>query len=57
MFAEKRGVSNVHPHCNSRIYPRFLPEVEKSHETSPSVGDEAESPEFAASQEVGNKIP
>ena len=29
---------------NSRIYPRFLPELEKIHETSPSARDEAQFP-------------
>ena len=36
--------SNGHPRCNSRIYPRFLPQLEKTHETFPSLGDEARFP-------------
>ena len=27
--------------CNSRIYPRFLPQLEKTHETFPTLRDEA----------------
>ena len=40
-FNEQTRVSNGHPRCKSRIYPRFLPQFEKSHETFPSVRDEA----------------
>ena len=34
---------------NSRIYPRFLPPLEKIHETSPSARDEAQFPYTACS--------
>ena len=37
-------VSNGHPRCNSRIYPRFLPQLEKTLETFPSPRDEARFP-------------
>ena len=40
-FNEQTRVSNGHPRCNSRIYPRFLPHLEKTHETFPSLRDEA----------------
>ena len=40
-FNEQTRVSNGHPCCNSRIYPRFLPQLEKNHETLPSLRDEA----------------
>ena len=43
-FNEQTRVSNGHPRCNSRIYPRFLPQLEKTHETSPSPRDEARFP-------------
>ena len=43
-FNEQTRVSNGHPRCNSRIYPRFLPELEKTHETFPSLRDEAQLP-------------
>ena len=43
-FNEQTRVSNVHPRCNSRIYPRFLPQLEKTHETLPSLRDEARFP-------------
>ena len=43
-FNEQSRVSNGHPRCNSRIYPRFLPQLEKTHETLPSVRDEARFP-------------
>ena len=35
-FNEQTRVSNGHPRCNSRIYPRFQPQLEKTHETFPS---------------------
>ena len=35
-FNEQTRVSNGHPRCNSRIYPRCLTQLEKTHETSPS---------------------
>ena len=38
-FNEQTRVSNGHPGCNSRIYPRFLPQLEKTHETFPSLRD------------------
>ena len=40
-FNEQTRVSNGHPRCNSRIYTRFLPQLEKTHETFPSLRDEA----------------
>ena len=43
-FNEQTRVSNGHPRCNSRIYPRFLPQIEKTHETFPSLRDEARFP-------------
>ena len=43
-FNEQTWVSNRHPRCNSRIYPRFLPQLEKIHETFPSPRDEARFP-------------
>ena len=43
-FNEQIRVSNGHPRCNSRIYPRFLPQLEKTHETFPSLRDEARFP-------------
>ena len=39
-FNEQTRVSNGHPRCNSRIYPRFLLQLEKTHETFPSLRDE-----------------
>ena len=43
-FNEQTRISNGHPRCNSRIYPRFLPQLEKTHETFPSLRDEARFP-------------
>ena len=43
-FNEQTRVSNGHPGCKSRIYPRFLTQVEKTHETFPSLRDEARFP-------------
>ena len=43
-FNEQTRVSNGHPRCNLRIYPRFLPQLEKTHETFPSLGDEPRFP-------------
>ena len=43
-FNEQTRVSNGHPRCNSRIYPRFLLQLEKTQETFPSLGDEARFP-------------
>ena len=43
-FNEQTRVSNGHPRFNSRIYPRFLPQLEKTHETFPSLRDEARFP-------------
>ena len=43
-FNEQLRVSNGHPRCNSRIYPSFLPQLEKTHETFPSLWDEARFP-------------
>ena len=36
-LTEKTRVSNGHPCRNSRIYPRFLPQLEKTNETSPHL--------------------
>ena len=43
-FNEQTRVSNEHNRCNSRIDPRFLPQIEKTHETFPSLWDEARFP-------------
>ena len=43
-FNEQTRVSNGHPLCNSRINPRFLPQLEKTHETNPYLRDEARFP-------------
>ena len=43
-FNEQTRVSNGHPRCNSRIYPRFLPHLEKTHESFSSLRDEARFP-------------
>ena len=43
-FNEQTRVSNGHPRCNSRINPRFLPQLETTNETSPSPRDEARFP-------------
>ena len=43
-FNEQTRVLNGHPHCNSRIYPRFLPQLEKTHESFPSLRDETRFP-------------
>ena len=43
-FNEQTSVSNGHPRCNTRIYHRFLPQLEKTHETFPSLRDEARFP-------------
>ena len=40
----KSPVSNGHPRRNSRIYSRFLPQLEKTHETFLSPRDEARFP-------------
>ena len=39
-FNEQTRVSNGHPRCNSRIYPRSLPQLDKTHETFSSVRNE-----------------
>ena len=43
-FNEQNRVSNEHPRCNSITYPRFLPQLEKTHETFPLLRDEARFP-------------
>ena len=43
-MAEQTRVWKGHPRRNSRIYPRFPPQLEKNHETSPSPRDEARFP-------------
>ena len=40
-FNELTRFSNGHPRCDSRIYPKFLRQLEKTHETFPSLRDEA----------------
>ena len=40
-FNEQTRVSNGPPRCNSRIYPRFLLQLDKTHETFPTLRDEA----------------
>ena len=40
-FAEQSGVSNGHSRCNSPIYPRFLPHLERLVEFKASKADEA----------------
>ena len=47
-FNEQTRVSNGHPRCNSRIYPRFLPQLKKTHEPFPSLRDEAPFPCFVS---------
>ena len=49
-FNEQTRVSNGQPRCNSRIYPRFLPQLEITHETFPSLGDEARFPALCPEQ-------
>ena len=39
-LTDQSRVLNHHPGHNSRIYPRFLLQLEKNHETSPSPRDE-----------------
>ena len=43
-FNEQTRVSNEHPRCNSRIYTRFLPQLEKTRETFRSLREEARFP-------------
>ena len=43
-FNEQTRVSNGHPRSNSRIYRRFLLQLEKTHKTFPSLRDEARFP-------------
>ena len=43
-FNEQTRVLNGHHRCNSTIYPRCLPQLEKTHETFPSLRDEARFP-------------
>ena len=43
-FNEQTRISNGHPRCNSRIYPRFRPQLEKTNETFHSLRDEARFP-------------
>ena len=43
-FNEQPRVSKGHPRCISRIYPSLLPQLEKTHETFPSLRDEARFP-------------
>ena len=50
-FNEQTRLSNGHPRYNSRIYPKFLPQLEKTHETFHSLRDEARFP-CIASREI-----
>ena len=43
-------VSNGHLRCNSRIYTRFLPQLEKTHEMFPSLEMRPESPALCPEQ-------
>ena len=43
-FTEQTPVSNGHPRRNSRIHPRFLPQLQKTHETLLSQRDQARFP-------------
>ena len=43
-FTEQTPFSKGYPRLNSRIYPRFLPQLEKTYETFPSLRDEAQFP-------------
>ena len=43
-FNEQTRVSNGHPRCNSRIYPRFLPQHKKTQETFHSLEMRPDSP-------------
>ena len=47
-FKEQTRVLNGHPCCNSKIYPRFLPQLEKTHDTFPSLRDEARFPSIVS---------
>ena len=43
-FNKQTRVSNGHPRCNSRIYPRFFPQLKKTHDPFHSLRDEARFP-------------
>ena len=43
-------ISNGHPRCNSRIYPRFLPQLEKTHEIFPPCEMRPDSPALCPEQ-------
>ena len=47
-MAEVTKVVNGYPCRNLRMYPSFPPQLEKSHETSPSLRDEARFPALGA---------
>ena len=47
-FNEQTRVSNGRHRYNSRIYPRLLPHLVKTHETFPSLRDEARFPSIVS---------
>ena len=49
-FTEQTPVSSGYPRRNSRIYPRFLPQLEKTHETSPRREMRPDSPALCPEQ-------
>ena len=49
-IAEQTRVLNGHPRCKLRIYPRFLPQVQRKHETSPQWDRRSDSPALHAEQ-------
>ena len=49
-MAEVTKVVNGYLCRNSSMYPRFPPQLEKNHETSPSLRDEARFPALGAEQ-------
>ena len=49
-MAEVTKVVNGYPCRNLRMYPSFPPQLEKSHETSPSLRDEPDSPALRVEQ-------
>ena len=49
-FNEQTRVSNGHPRCNSRIYPRFLPQPRKPMRLSPPCEMRPDSPALCPEQ-------
>ena len=47
-FTEQTPVSNGHPRHNSSMYPRGLPQLEKTNKTFPSPRDEARFPSIVS---------